>query len=430
MLRAMNGMRSAIAALAAGSAAALLFTAALADGGVFGPLELRGKERHDLIETATEFHGQFERRSLLYNDEAALDLIRRVGYDLAPEPTDDYFKYEFYLIRDPSPNAFAMPNGRIYVHTGMLARLEDSSQLAALMGHEISHVAGHHSIVQYRIKAGQVLDWVFTGGLVSLFSQLRFSRDLEQEADDRAPVMMLDSPYDPHAVPELMALLNEDFEGVRPRVATVWTTHPDPVDRLVKSLVIVGAMPERERDRSDFDAVVYPLRAMTVRDYISDDFPYTAIATAQSFIERYPDNLEFQVLLGDAWRQLGARDEFAPDDFTNKDKRKNLRQRALRTRVERTDKLLETPEGQAAYEANLARAEATYRSVIDRDPDYAPAYRGLGEVYEALDRPRDAGRAYLEYVRQAPNADDRTVIMTRLTAIRDRLAEENANGSD
>jgi tetratricopeptide (TPR) repeat protein len=397
--------------------------------GIYGPVELKGKEPHDLIETASQFHDQFERRSVLYNGAAALELVRKVGYDLAPPETDDYYAYEFYLIRDPSPNAFAMPNGRIYVHTGMLARLEDSSQLAALMGHEITHVAGHHSIVQFRIKAGQVLDWVFTGGLITLFTQLKFSRELEQESDDRAPAMALAAGYDPHAVPELMELLNEDFEGVRPRISTVWTTHPDPEDRLAKSLALVADMPTRPRDPDTFDSVVHPLRIMTVEDYINDDFPYTAIATAQSFAERYPDDLNFQVLLGDAWRQLGPRDEFAPDDFTNRDKRRNLRRRAFRTRTERINELLETPEGQAAYAANLARSEEIFQEVIARDPTFAPAYRGLGETYEALDRPRDAGRAYLEYVRQAPDADDRTVIMSRLTTIRDRLAEENANGS-
>jgi predicted Zn-dependent protease len=397
---------------------------ALADEGVFGPVELRGKEAHDLIETADQFHGQFVRRSLLYLDEPVVDLVRRIGAELAPEPTDDYFDYEFYVIRDPSPNAFAMPNGRIYVHTGILARLRDSSQLAALLGHEITHVQGHHSIVQFRIKAGQVLDMIFTGGAVTLFTQLKFSRDLEQEADDRAPALMLGTRYDPHAVPELMDLLAEDFEGVRPRIATIWTTHPDPEARAAASRALVAEMPRRERDAAEFDAVTYSLRAMTVRDYIADDYPYTAIAVAESFLEKYPDDLELRVLLGDAWQRLGPRAEFLPEDLSNKDKRRNLRQRVMRTRVERTERLLETPEGQAAYAANLARARGVYEGVLADDPTYAAAHRGLGEVYDALDMPREAGRAYLEYVRQVPNASDRPVIMGRLAAIRDRLAQE------
>jgi predicted Zn-dependent protease len=400
---------------------------AAAEQGEYGPVALRGKEPHDLIETASQYHGQFERRALLHNEPSALALVRQVGSALAPEPTDPYFAYEFFVVRDPSPNAFAMPNGRIYVHTGMLARLEDSSQLAALLGHEITHVAGHHGIVQYRIKAGQVVDMIFTGGVVSLFTQLKFSRDLEQEADDRAPALMLDAGYDPHAVPELMALLAEDFEGLRPRIGTIWTTHPDPEDRHRRSLAAVEALPPAPRDRADFDATMRPLRAMTVRDYIRDDYPYTAIAVTLTFMERYPLDLEYRVLLGDAIKALGARHEFAPEDFTDKDRRRNLRQRYTRTRAERVDLALETEAGRLAYAENMARAEAVYRDVLERDPAWAAAHRGLGEVYEALDRPRDAARSYIEYVRSVPDAADRPIIMSRLTAIRDGLAAEESS---
>jgi tetratricopeptide (TPR) repeat protein len=134
--------------------------------------------------------------------------------------------------------------------------------------------------------------------------------------------------------------------------------------------------------------------------------------------------MEFRVLLGDAWQQLGPRSEFAPDDFTNRDKRRNLRKRIRRTRVERLNELLETPEGQAANAANLAQARSVYEDVLARDPAYAAAYRGLGEAFEAQNEPREAAKAYLEYVRRAPDAQDRPVIIGRLTAIRDRLVQE------
>jgi tetratricopeptide (TPR) repeat protein len=392
--------------------------------GVFGPLELRGKEQHDLIDTANQYHAQFVRRSLLHSDSAVAALVRRVGEHLAPAPTDPYFNYEFYLIRDPSPNAFAMPNGRLYVHTGMLARLRDSSELAALLAHEITHVAGHHSIVQYRIKPGQVFDLIFTGGVITLFTQLKYSRDLEQEADDRAPAMLLEADYDPHAMPELMAILAQDFEALQPRIATIWTTHPDPEARLAASLAIVSDMPTRSRDVAEFDAIVHPLRLLTVRDYIEDDYPYTAIALGESLLETYPEDLDLKMLVGDAWQALGPRSEFEPEDFTDRDKRRNLRRRIVRTRSERFAEMMATPEGREAYARNLSYARQVYAGILETNPDYAAAYRGLGEVHEALDQPRDAARAYLEYVRRAPDADDRPVIMGRLTALRDRLTQQ------
>lgn len=413
-----TGWRAVLAGALIASGAA----PSVAADGVYEPIPLRGKERNDLIETAHQYHDQFVRRALLHGDEALLELVRRIGHELAPAPTDDYFAYEFFVIRDPSPNAFAMPNGKIYVHTGMLARLDDSSQLAALLGHEITHIAGHHSIVQFRIRPGQILDVVFTGGVISLFTQLKYSRDLEQEADDRAPQLMLDSPYDPHAVPELMELLAQDFEGLRPRIASIWTTHPEPEKRAVASRALVAEMPARRRDTAAFDALVHPLRALTIRDYIRDDYPYTAIALAQTMLEKYPSDLEFRMLLGDAWKALGPRSEFAPDDFSNADKRRNLRQRVYRTRVERTQRLLETAEGRAAFATNLGYARDVYSQILELGPGYAAAHRGLGEVYEALGMPRDAAREYLEYVRQSPDAADRPVIIGRLNALRSALA--------
>ncbi len=410
-------------AAALATAGAPLHCASAAEG-IYEAVELRGKEPHDLIETAGQYHDQFVRRSLLHGDPATESLVRRIGHALAPEPTDDYFEYEFFVIRDPSPNAFAMPNGRIYVHTGMLARLEDSSQLAGLLAHEINHVAGHHSVVQFRIKPLDIFDIFITGGLIALLNQLQFSRDLEQEADDRAPQMLSRAGFDPHAIPELMDLLRQDFEGLRPRIATVWTTHPEPDARYERSLALVADAPRAARDADLFDEVVHPLRLMTVRDYIRDDFPYTAIALAETLLERSPDDLELRMLLGDAWRQLGPRSEFAPEDFSNKDKRRNLRRRLRRTRSERTELMLETEEGRAAMARNLETAKAIYEDLLARDASFAPAHRGLGEVYEALDMPREAARAYVQYVRQAEDADDRPVIMTRLTQLRDQLSTE------
>jgi predicted Zn-dependent protease len=149
-----------------------------------------------------------------------------------------------------------------------------------------------------------VLDLVFTGGLVTLFTQLNYSRELEQEADDRAPLLLLDSPYDPHAVPELMELLAEDFEGLRPRVPSIWTTHPEPEQRAAASRVIVAAMPERARHgKRSMRSFIRCARSRFATT--SDDYPYTALALGQTMVEKYPGDLGFRMLLGDAVATLG-----------------------------------------------------------------------------------------------------------------------------
>jgi predicted Zn-dependent protease len=395
--------------------------------GVYGPLELRRREPNDLIETSAQYLDLFERRVLLYEDPAVLDLVRRIGHEIAPPPTDDYIDYEFYVIRDPSPNAFALPNGHVYVHTGMLARLTDESQLAALLAHEINHAAGHHTILSYRITAKRLAIQALAGGLASIMGQLRYSRQLEQEADDRAALLLAETRYDPRAMIDLLEILNEDFEGLDPRYASIWTTHPDPEARIEASRRNLDAYPERERDAEAYDAVIYSLRALTLRDYIQSDYPYTAIALAETYLERYPADLDFRLALGDAERSLGPRPAALPEDYSARDARRNLRDRIRRTREQRMEELSETPDGAKAMAANLERARQTYQGILDVDPEYWAAYRGLGEVFESEGSDREAARSYLTYVQQVPDAYDRPVIVGRLAVLRDRLLEEESN---
>ena len=129
--------------------AGLIWVTAAWAGGVYESLPIRDDEWR-LIEESNDLEGYFSAQSRLYMEPKALDLVRRVGHEIRPYPSDDYIEYEFFVLRDPSPNAFALPNGHVYVHTGMLARLGDEDQLAALLAHEINHVAGHHGIVNHR----------------------------------------------------------------------------------------------------------------------------------------------------------------------------------------------------------------------------------------------------------------------------------------
>jgi predicted Zn-dependent protease len=315
----------------------------------------------------------------------------------------------------------------------MLARLGDEDQLASLLAHEINHVAGHHGIVNHRATrkktiAGMVLGglggW---GGVISLGLQASvygYSRDLEQEADDRAVEVLTASRYDPHALPEMLDLLGRDYEGVRPRTPAVWSTHPEVRARAEASRALVARTAPRERHRDAFEAAVIDLRAMTIEDYVQDDFPHTAVALAESLVERYPSDLALLQLLGDAWQGMGAQGPIDPATMSSSDKRENLRDRARKTRAQRLAELLETEQGRAAYAANLKRAEETYRRVLAADAAFAPAYRGLGEVYEQQERPRDAAEAYVAYVKHAPQAPDRAVVMGRLRLLTTLLKVE------
>jgi regulator of sirC expression with transglutaminase-like and TPR domain len=110
-------------------------------------------------------------------------------------------------------------------------------------------------------------------------------------------------------------------------------------------------------------------------------------------------------------------------ELSNSDKGKIRRERVRKTRAERLAKRLETEEGRTAYASNLANAEETYRKVLELDTTLAAAHRGLGEVYEQQNRNREAAEAYLTYVRSAPDAPDRSIVVGRLRALTAKLKE-------
>lgn len=115
--------------------------------------------------------------------------VNQVGYRLLPEHVQQgqfeggKVSYRFYVIDDPVPNAFAFPNGMIFVHTGLLDILENEAQLATILGHEIAHVTHEHGRERYQnikiVKDGE-------GLFQSLFNQSLKSQFYEI-APDLAP---------------------------------------------------------------------------------------------------------------------------------------------------------------------------------------------------------------------------------------------------
>ena len=101
-------------------------------GGHYGPLELRPKDAL-LIEKSAEIEDFFVRRAYVLPDGPETRLVRRVGDATRPAvPVDRYQRFRYGVVRNGLPNAFALPDGQIYVHTGLLAKLENEAQLAQI----------------------------------------------------------------------------------------------------------------------------------------------------------------------------------------------------------------------------------------------------------------------------------------------------------
>lgn len=89
---------------------------------------------------AVEISKQME----IVKDPAPVGRVNAIGRQLVTALPQQDFQYEFYVVRDETPNAFTIPGGKIYVHTGLLDFVGDDSELAGVLGHELGHAYARH----------------------------------------------------------------------------------------------------------------------------------------------------------------------------------------------------------------------------------------------------------------------------------------------
>ena len=150
--------------------------------------------------------------------------------------------WEIEVFDLPSANAFAMPGGKIGIHSGLLDVAEDQHQLAAVIGHEIAHVTREHAVAQTNRSMVTQSTAAILGGsvgaqgtaqvLAQVGLDLPFSRKHESEADQAGLLYMADAGYDPRASIALWQNMEEQSSGARPPLFL--STHPAPEDRMGK----------------------------------------------------------------------------------------------------------------------------------------------------------------------------------------------------
>jgi predicted Zn-dependent protease len=424
-------------------ACALGAPAARAAEGFYGPVELR-KNETPLMKTVTEYEEQFVRRGYRYEASEVEGMVARVGQVLAPPPTDPYIRYRFHVLRDTEENAFALPDGQVYVNTGLLAALESEAQLAAILGHEVHHTAGHHTLLEYRsVRAKSIGGMVlgpFTFGLSDIFlslSILGYSRDLEAEADQKGESKMVAAGYDPRAMARVFEIMQEDPEDEKPKRSTAWSTHPQLQTRAEDSraraaTLLAGVDPASLRVAAEeYRRLVRRLSLDTVQELIAADYPRSAHALATRLVSEDPGDAMRHLALGDATRALGACPvETGESGVTNAEKREHQKERNKMTRGEREATRLGTPEGQENLRRNMEAARRMYMRALELDPDLAEAHRGVGLALSHLDQPEDAGKELLLYLRARPDAVDRSIVLARLKELTEAIKAKRTGPHD
>lgn len=176
-----------------------------------------------------------QRASLaIVDSHRALPMLKELGGKLTQGSP---YPYEFYIARDPSVNAFAMPGGFVVFHTGLLEKADSAEEIAGVLAHEVQHVERRHGLrglvhaAGWRIALSLLLG--DAGGSVAAawaenLGNLNFSRSQESEADALGVQRLLANDIDPHG----MAAFFRKLMAEGPNVPTLLSSHPASEDRM------------------------------------------------------------------------------------------------------------------------------------------------------------------------------------------------------
>src|SRR5215471_6455046 len=201
---------------------------------------------------------QVEREmEVIHNDEVE-HWLNQIGQSLAKAPQANAYPYYFKLLNDDSINAFALPGGPMYVHTGLLKNADTEGEVAGVLAHEMSHVALRHAAAQ--IGKQQTLGTLFevlgaaagalTGqngqcGMLCQITQagtslgensvlMKFSRGYEHDADLNGARMAASAGYDPIQLPQFFEKLEAKLgTAAEPKGLALWmSSHPATGSRI------------------------------------------------------------------------------------------------------------------------------------------------------------------------------------------------------
>jgi len=407
-----------------------------------------GKADLDLLEQVNLLDKRFEREGLVFLDEATNAYLQRVGESLLPRDRNlEHVIWKFRALRDPVPNAFALPNGSVYVNTGLIALLDNESQLASVLAHEITHVLNRHTYLQNRSNRKKFLAiniiaaagaWNPVGGvagaaidiiaavspLILVTTMFGYSRDLEKEADLKGVDVMAIAEYPPEEMIKALTLLSNDIEGEQ--LKFFYNDHPQLKDRINYVTAYLGskankttAATELHREKRAYLARIETVSHHDIQLAINAARFRTAVYLSQKFADFRPESSENIFWLAESYRALGPRSpQLTEKELTDNAKKDAAKKRAKLMPEEEERELLATAAGQQHWKSNQQKAEELYLQSLKLDNPVPMAHRGLGMLYEKTGRTKEAIDEYQKYLDLTPNALDGGRVQRRIQTLK------------
>ena len=296
------------------------------------------------------------------------DMACRLGGEHCPD-------IRVYALRTPYFNASMAPNGMMQVWSGLLLRMENEAQLAAILAHEIGHYLQRHSLEQLRdAKARAAFATVMIplgvygliGQLVALGGAYAFSRDQERDADRISIQLMRTAGYDTREAAKvwanLLAELKANPAGDPTQDSVLFATHPPSDERRI-ALQTLGGDGAGRTGEEDFRAQLKPVRFALLEEEIKRGRLDESVALLNRLLTNEPEQAELLYFRGEARRHRAA-----------------------------------------AGDADLAMADFQAALLTGNAP--ARTYRSMAELYRAANQGDAAKAAWKSYLEAAPEAPD------------------------
>lgn len=180
----------------------------------------------------------------IVNDATTVNFINRIGREIVAQTEMAQLPWEFHVVADPSINAFNIPGGHVYVHTGLIEQVDNVAELAGVMAHEVAHGVARHaterlsSVYGLQIGAGVLLGsdpgiiQQIVASIVAQGAIARFSRSDEREADRLGVRYMYDARYNPQGMVTLFEKLINERRRSPSALEQFFASHPLTEDRI------------------------------------------------------------------------------------------------------------------------------------------------------------------------------------------------------
>ncbi len=337
--------------------------------------------------------------------------IQRIGQRIVARLEHPDFEYRFTVVHEPHINAFSVPGGYIYMHSGLIQRAQSDDEVASVMGHEIAHSQGHHMVRQqedtkllsYAGIAAMVLGLinpVLAAGASTLTgaAQMKYMRQLEEEADFRGLQNMQQAGYDPNAMTRFFETMHNEERFDNPdAIPPYFRSHPmskermSYIERTIKTMQWNQTEPPDPFTLNRVKAILNAMQGSRGR----------VIPEYEKLVADHPDDPKAQALLGtvlfrfNEWDRARQLFEQAATKGVRLDRELGLAYLRLGQRDQARQAFLRhseiDPEDADAHhqlcamffqDGDAARAEQECRTALKLDPQHDEAYIALAQILD------------------------------------------------